>query len=103
MRRYELAANLVFLSPMILFLGLALVIWSPINYIIIGTLYACGLIDLVYAKLPLLRHHVFNTFGPSHIPRKRRDAYFRGYRRIGLGIAFNLLVVLYYCVTGPPL
>lgn len=102
MRRYELAANLILLSPMILFLGIALVIWWPINYIVMGALYATGLIDLVYAKLPLLRHHVFNTIGPSHIPRKRRDAYYRGYHRIGLGMAFNLLVVVYYCVVAPP-
>ena len=68
-----------------------------------AVLYGCGFIDLVYAKLPLLRHHVLITFGPSHIPRKRRDAYFRGYRRIGLGMAFNLLVAIYCCVTKQPL
>ncbi len=103
MRRYELAANLIVLSPIVLVLGFAFATWWPINYIIMGALYACGLIDLVYAKLPLLRHRVFNTFGPSHIPRKRRDAYFRGYQRLGLGMAFNFLVVVYYCVMAPPL
>lgn len=74
------------------------VVW-PINYIVISALYAFGLVDLSYAKLPLLRHGVLNTFGPSHIPRQRRAAYSRGYKRIGLGVAFNLLVVAYYLVT----
>ena len=63
-------------------------------------LYAIGLADLVYAKLPSFRHGVLTTFGPSHIPRKRRLAYYRGYTRIAFGAAFNLLVVLYYSVVA---
>lgn len=96
MRRSELAGNLIFLSPILIAMAFGLAAWWPINYVIMGVLYACGLIDLVYAKLPLLRHRIFNTFGPSHIPRKRREAYWRGYRRIAIGTAFNLLVVAYY-------
>ncbi|WP_145081502.1 hypothetical protein [Aureliella helgolandensis] len=99
MRRHELWANLILLSPMIFGLGMLLVVIWPINYIVMGALYAIGLVDLVYAKLPLFRHGVLTTFGPSHIPRKRRLAYFRGYTRIALGTAFNLLVVLYYLVA----
>lgn len=84
---------------MVLGLGVLLVVIWPINYIVMGTLYATGIADLVYAKLPLFRHSVLTTFGPSHIPRKRRLAYYRGYTRIALGAAFNLLVVLYYSVA----
>ena len=100
MRRHEIWANLIFLSPLIFGLGLLLVVTWPINYIVMGALYAIGLADLVYAKLPLFRHGVLTTFGPSHIPRKRRLAYYRGYTRIAFGAAFNLLVVLYYSVVA---
>lgn len=103
MRKYELAANVISLSPIVVFFGFLLVTWWPINCIIMGALYACGLTDLVYAKLPLLRHRVLNTFGPTHIPRKRRASYFRGYQRIALGMALNLLVVVYYAAMAPPL
>ena len=101
MRRYELAANLAFNVPIVLGFGFAVAMWWPVNYVILVAIYASGLIDLVYAKTPLLRYGVLNTFGPSHIPRKRRDAYFRGYRRIGIGIAFNLLVAVCNCVMSP--
>ena len=96
MRRHELWANLVFLLPMIFGLGMLLVVVWPINYVVMCTLYALGIADLAYAKLPLLRRGVLMTFGPSHITRKRRPAYYRGYKRIALGMAFNVLVVLYY-------
>ena len=103
LRRHELAANFLFLAPILFGIAFALAACWPVNYIILVAIYACGLIDLGYAKMPLLRHGVLNTFGPSHIPRKRREAYFRGYRRITVGIAFNLLVVVAYSVLAPPL
>lgn len=96
MRRHELAANAIILFPMIVLLGTLLVGTYPVNIAVILTLYLCGLIDLTYSKLPLFRHRVFNSFGPRHIPKKRREAYFRGYKRIALGAAFNLLALVHY-------
>ena len=94
MRKHELTANVLFLLPIITMLGFLLVTLWPINVVIMLALYAFGLADLVYAKLPLLRHRVFNSFGPSHIPTPRRDAYFRGYKRIALGMAVNVLMLV---------
>ncbi len=96
MRRHELAANAALHLPLIIVLGFLLLTLWPVNLVVMLTLYACGLIDLVYAKLPLFRHCVFNSFGPSHIPVQRRDAYFRGYKRIAFGMAVNVLILIYY-------
>ena len=96
MRKHELIANAVFLLPIVMGLGFLLVTLWPVTLVVMITLYVCGLVDLVYAKLPLFRHRVFNSFGPSYIPRQRRDAYFRGYKRIAFGMAFNVLVLIYY-------
>ena len=96
MRKHELIANAVFLLPIVMSLGFLLVTLWPVNLVVMITLYVFGLVDLVYAKLPLFRHGVFNSFGPSYIPRQRRDAYFRGYKRIAFGMAFNVLVLIHY-------
>lgn len=96
MRKHELIANAVFLLPIVMGLGFLLVTLWPVNLVVMITLYVCGLVDLVYAKLPLFRHGVFNSFGPSYTPRQRRDAYFRGYKRIAFGMAFNVLVLIHY-------
>ena len=98
MRKHELTANAILHLPLIIGLGFLLVTLWPINLVVIFTLYACGLADLVYAKLPLFRHHVFNSFGPTHIPKQRRDAYFRGYKRIAFGMAVNVLIRAWYSI-----
>lgn len=96
MRKHELTANAVFLLPIVAGLGFVLVTLWPVNLVVMVTLYVCGLVDLVYAKLPLFRRRVFNSFGPSYIPRQRRDAYFRGYKRSAFGMAVNVLVLIHY-------
>lgn len=96
MRRYELAVNAIAFLPMIIGCGLALLMLWPLNLLAMLTLYTCGLLDLAYAKRPLLRHGVYASFGPSLIPRRRRVAYRRGYKRIVLGIGLNTLLLLYY-------
>ena len=65
MRKYELTANLILASPIILALGTFVLLSWPLNAMIMGGLYLCGLCDLIYAKQPLWRHHVFNSFGPT--------------------------------------
>ncbi len=100
MRRHELTANLIPHLPFIVLYGMLLVTAYPVNIAIILLLYVCGLIDLVHSKLPLFRHRVLNSFGPSHIPTKRRDTYFRGYKRIALGAAFNFLALVHYSMVG---
>ena len=102
MRKYELAVNLFLYAPIFIGVGIVLATW-PINVVVMFALYICGLIDLCYAKLPLYRHRVFTSFGPSHLPTQRRDAYFRGYRRIALGMVFNVLALAHLSmmsVTG---
>ena len=94
MRKYELTANLILASPIILALGIFVLLSWPLNAMIMGGLYLCGLCDLIYAKQPLWRHHVFNSFGPTHIPKRRRAAYYRGYRRIAFGVILNVVVVI---------
>ncbi len=95
MRKHELAGNLVLLLPMIILVGLVLTTLWPVTVVVVFALYVCGLIDLLYAKMPLFRHRVFTSFGPSHIPTQRRDAYFRGYKRIALGMACNVLALVH--------
>lgn len=96
MRRYELTVNAVLFLPMIIMCGVVLVTLWPLNVVIMFALYASGLCDLIYAKLPLFRHRIFNSFGPSHLPTRRRDAYYRGYRRVALGATLNVLVLTHH-------
>ena len=100
MRKHELTANAILQLPIIIGFGFLLVTLWPVNLVVIFTLYACGLVDLVYAKVPLFRHHVFNSFGPSYVPTQRRDAYFRGYKRIVFGMAFNVLVLIHFSMMS---
>jgi hypothetical protein len=100
MRRHELVANAIIHFPLIVIAGMFLVAMYPANLVLMFLLYVCGVIDLVYAKMPLLRHRVFASFGPSQIPAGRRDAYFRGYKRLLLGAAFNVLVLVHYAVMA---
>jgi hypothetical protein len=100
MRRHELTANLILHLPLIVLLGMVVVAAHPVNMVVLFVLYISGLADLVYSKLPLFRHRVFCSFGPAHIPSKQRDAYFRGYKRLALGAAFNLLMLVNYSVAA---
>jgi hypothetical protein len=102
MRRYELAVNLFLHAPIFIGVGVVLAMW-PVNVVVMFALYVCGLIDLLYAKMPLYRQRIFLSFGPSHLPAQHRNAYFRGYRRIALGILFNVLALVHLStlsVTG---
>ncbi len=100
MRRYELAVNVIACLPMIIGCGLVLLTLWPLNLLAMLALYACGMLDLTYAKMPLLRHGVYASFGPSPIPRRRRQAYRRGYKRIVLGIGLNMILLVYYLRQG---
>lgn len=94
MRKLELTVNVVLLLPMFIWIGFVLATLWPANVVAMLGLYACGLTDLVYAKLPLFRRRILGSFGPSLIPAQRRDAYYRGYRRIALGMALNVVALL---------
>lgn len=96
MRRKELAVNLAFQLPMMIVLAMLCVATYPLNVGLTVVFYVAGLIDLTYSKTPLFRHRIFNSFGPRHLPTKRREAYFRGYKRIAFGAALNLLSLMYY-------
>lgn len=95
MRKLELAVNLVLVLPILVGVGFVLVTLWPAGVVVMLGLYACGLIDLAYAKLPLFHHGVLTSFGPSLIPSQRREAYYRGYRRTALGIVLNVLTLLH--------
>ena len=102
MRKYELAVNLIFHLPILLLLGIAIATAWPFNFAIVAVIYACGVIDLTYAKMPQIRHGILNSFGPSLIPTKRRLTYFRAYRRLAFGFAFHCLVLVHYFVVIAP-
>ena len=94
MRRYELAVNAILHLPIIIVVGLFCAMTWPLNIALIAICYMVGLTDLVYAKLPLIRHGVYCSFGPNLIPEQRRWAYFAGYKFIGIGCALNAFVLL---------
>lgn len=102
MRKHEIAVNAIIHLPVILLLGLTLATAWPINLMIVAMIYACGTIDLAFAKLPQMRRGVLNSFGPRLIPTKRRSAYFRAYRRLGCGFAFHCLVLVHYFTVVAP-
>ena len=102
MRKYELAVNLIFHLPILLLFGITIATAWPFNFAIVAVIYACGIIDLTYAKMPQIRHGILNSFGPSLIPTKRRLAYFRAYRRLAFGFAFHFLVLVHYFVVIAP-
>lgn len=94
MRKNEVTANVILALPLILALVVVVLLSWPLNAMVMGGLYLCGLCDLMYAKQPLWRHHIFNSFGPTLIPMRRRAAYFRGYKRIAFGVILNVLIVI---------
>lgn len=102
MRKYELAANLIFQLPLLTILGVAIATAWPLNFAIVVVIYACGVIDLAYAKMPQIRHGIINSFGPSLIPTERRSAYFRAYRRLTFGFAIHCLALVHYFVMIAP-
>ena len=102
MRKHELAANLIIHVPILMLLGIAIATAWPFNFAIVAVIYACGVIDLAYAKLPQIRHGIPNSFGPSLIPMKRRPAYFRAYRRLAFGFALHCLVLVHYFADIAP-
>jgi hypothetical protein len=102
MRKHELAANLILHLPILVLLGIVIATAWPFNLAIVAMVYACGVIDLTYAKMPQIRHGILNSFGPSLIPTKRRPAYFRAYRRLAFGFAFHCLVLVHYFFVVAP-
>jgi hypothetical protein len=63
--------------------------------VVILGLYACGLIDLLYAKLPLIDYRVSIRLG-LRLFQRNDDARACGYKRIGLGFAFNCLSLVHH-------
>jgi hypothetical protein len=97
-KKLELTINLFFALPVFIWIGVVLVTLWPANVVVMFGLYTCGLVDVAYAKLPLFRRRVLTSFGPSRIPTQRREAYYRGYRRIALGMALNVLALLHFSI-----
>ena len=96
MRKHELTANALLHFPIIVMLGMILIASYPLNLVVMFIFYLAGIVDLTYSKLPLYRQRIWTSFGPERIPMKRRDAYFRGYKRIAFGGALNLLMLVHY-------
>ncbi len=93
MRKHEAAVNILLHLPLLLMLTLAIVMTPPVAIAAASVLFACGVADLMYAKLPQICRGILMSFGPSEIPLARRDAYFRAYRRIALGSIFQIAVL----------
>ncbi|WP_147866899.1 hypothetical protein [Stieleria maiorica] len=82
--------------PIIVMLGMFLVASYPLNLVVMFIFYLAGVVDLTYSKLPLYRQRIWNSFGPETISMRRREAYYRGYKRIAFGGALNLLMLVHY-------
>ncbi len=93
MRKLEFAVNLVFLSPMLVGILLVCLFSTPLNIGVVCLCYAIGLAALVRAKLPLFRHNVWVSFGPSRISPELRRAYWTGYAFVIIGAFLNLVVL----------
>ncbi|TWT47995.1 hypothetical protein Pla22_49950 [Rubripirellula amarantea] len=102
MRRYELAANAIIHFPILLIFGIAIATAWPLNLWIVAFIYACGVIDLAYAKLPQIRQGILASFGPSLVPAERRSSYYRAYRRLGFAFGLHCLVLVHYFVVVTP-
>lgn len=98
MRKHELTANALLHFPIIVMLGMILIASYPVNLVAMFIFYLAGIVDLTYSKLPLYRQRIWTSFGPERIPMERRDAYFRGYKRIAFGGALNLLMLVHCSV-----
>ncbi|QDV12816.1 hypothetical protein CA51_27020 [Rosistilla oblonga] len=93
MQKHEAAVNILLHLPLLLMLALAIVKTPPVAIAVATVLFACGVADLMYAKLPQMRRGILISFGPSEIPLVRRDAYFRAYRSIMIGSVLQIAVI----------
>lgn len=94
MRHYEFRANMILQLPLLILIGLFCMVTWPISIAVASLCTTIGLIDLIYAKIPLIRQGIICSFGPQHIPAERQWAYIAGYKYICLGIAVDLITVL---------
>jgi hypothetical protein len=94
MRRTELAANLIFVSPILAAILMTCVLATPLNIFIALFCYTLGLLSLVHAKVSLLRQGVWVSFGPSRMAPQFRRSYWLGYAFIAVGVFINILTLL---------
>ena len=93
MRRAELAANLIFLSPILAGMLTICLLATPLNIFAALTCYAIGLNSLIHAKLSLFRQGVWLSFGPQRLTQEYRRSYWMGYACIGLGVFINTMAL----------
>lgn len=94
MRRAELAANLIFLSPILAGILIACLLATPLNIFAALVCYAIGLASLIHAKLSLFRQSVWLSFGPQRLAQEYRRSYWIGYAFIALGVFINTVALL---------
>jgi len=94
MRRTELAANVVFLSPILAAIVITCLLATPINIFAVLLCYALGLSSLLHAKLSLFRQGVWVSFGPSRLAQEYRRSYWTGYALIAVGVFVNIVALL---------
>jgi hypothetical protein len=94
MRRAELAANLIFLSPILTATLMTCVLATPLNIFVALGCYTLGLLSLVQAKLSLFRQGVWVSFGPSRMGPQFRRSYWIGYALIAVGVFINIVSLL---------
>ncbi len=93
MRKFELAANLVFLSPILVGILLVCLFSTPLNIGVVCLCYAIGFAAIVRAKLPLFRRNVWVSYGTTRLSPELRRAYWTGYAFIVIGVFLNLVVL----------
>jgi hypothetical protein len=94
MRRAELAANVIFLSPILAGMLIACLLATPLNILAALTCYAMGLTFLIHAKLSLFRKGVWLSLGPSRMTQEYRRSYWIGYAFIAVGVLINTVALL---------
>jgi hypothetical protein len=94
MRKLELAANLVFLSPFILGLVGACLFFTPLNIIVACISYLIGLHWLVQAKMSLFRQGIWFSFGPARLGSEYRRTYWTSYAFLAAGVFINIVAIL---------
>lgn len=94
MRRVELAANLIFLSPILAAILMACVLATPLNIFVALGCYTLGLLSLVQAKLSLFRQGILVSFGPLRMAPQFRRSYWIGYAFIAVGMLINIVALL---------
>jgi len=94
MRRTELAANLVFLSPILAAFAIMCLLTPPLNIFVALFCYALGLLSLLHAKLSLFRQGVWVSSGPSRLAPEYRRSYWIAYALLAVGVFINIVALL---------